>query len=491
LKDIKWLDLKREEDHRVNATVILENTEITDVPCKIYLPERIEEKPYLILKPPSEGACAILASCAFSLHATVKSFGGETQITVDAPKVYFLGGSTKYWGNSVSDSAILGDPQDLHVIHHLKDGDKSLRAQVVFWISQNHFLTPSVSSTSSYTGDLIYKHVREVQFVIKNEVKLVFQKHFRSKTSENGDFIQWAFLVACVELDCFADDVSTLKENVLPDIDDFLLIASFAARRRTACLGWSASDNNTCTTFYRGNYVFPDSEKNESLNNELIAIKDFERFMKTCYPAFLEFENKLAIRSALHSAVPSQSRTIEITFLRMFAGLETLILDFKRRKDLEYVMSPKDWPPFKKYLKKCIKNSTEPNLEAERRASMYRKLDELNRVSLREAYDLFRNEYCIDLVDLWPVFGESDMVGLVDIRNKLIHGDPFPHTLLDPLVVAKEHLLYTFERVLTRILKWNVAETKISPDYLSSYTLAIKDMPFARKKLTEHVNGGM
>jgi len=92
---------------------------------------------------------------------------------------------------------------------------------------------------------------------------------------------------------------------------------------------------------------------------------------------------------------------------------------------------------------------------------------------------------------LWPVFGENDLVGLVDIRNKLIHGDPFPHDMFGSLIVAKEHLLYVLERVLIRILKWNVAETKISPEYLKTHMLVIKDMPTEQTKLSEYMTGSI
>ena len=488
MKEDRRPDLGREEDHLVTATVIVNDTEVTNVPCKVYLPERIQEKPYVILKPAKEDATRIMASHKGALRATVYGFDKDTELTIEAPEVYFSGSSTKYWGDGISDSTIPGDPQDLHVIRHLKANEHIQRTQIVFWISPNQFLTPFMSSSSSYTGDLRYERVRNVEFVIKNEVRLVFEKHFRSKTAENGDFIQWSFLVACAKLDFPADDFITVKKNVLPDIDDFLLIASFAARRRTACLGWTSSDKNSYATFYRGNYAFPDFDRDESLNNGLIDIQDFERFMQTCYPAFLGLENKLAIRNALYSAVPPQPRTLETTFLHVFAGIETLVLDFKRRKYLEFVVPQNDWPSLRKYLEKCIKNSTEPKLETTQRASMYHKLDELNRVSLREAYDLFCKEYSVDLTDLWPIFGECNLVGLVDIRNKLIHGDPFPHDMFGPLVVAKEHLIYILERVLTRILKWNVVETKINPDYLRTHMLVIRDMPSERVKLSEYIN---
>lgn len=480
-------ELGREENHLVKATVIVNDVQITDVPCKIFLPERIQEKPYIIFKPSKEAANRIMASHKGALRASVYGFNKEIELTIEAPEVYFSGRSTKYWGDGISDSTIPGDPQDLHVVRYLKAGVNFQHTQIAFWISPNRFLTPFMLSTSSYTGDLKYERARNIEFLIKNEVRLVFEKHFRSKSAENGDFIQWSFLVACADLDVPANDAVTLKEKILPDVDDFLLIVSFAARQKTACLGWTASDKNSYTTFYRGNYVFPDTVVDNAFDDGLIDIIDFERFIETCYPEFLEFENKLAIRSALYSILPPQPLTLETTFLKVFAGLETLVLDFRRREELEFIIPQVNWNSLRKYLQTCLKSSTEPKLGTTQRASIYRKLNELNRVSLREAFDLFCKRYSVDLTDLWPVFGEKDLVGLVDIRNKLIHGDPFPHDMFESLLVAKEHLLYVVERVLIRIFKWNVLETKISPAYLKEHMLVIKDMPAAQTKISEYI----
>jgi len=489
LRDANRPDLDREENHLVKATLIVNGAEINGVPCKIYLPERIHEKPYVILKPSKEDAIRIMASHKGALKANVYGFDKEIETSIEAPVIYFSGSSTKYWGDGISDSTVPGEPQDLHIIHHLRANDSPERTQIVFWVSPNSFLTPFMMSSSSYTGEIKHEHVSNLEFMAKDDVKLVFEKHFRSKTAKNGDFVQWSFLVACAELDVPADDVETLKKSMLPIIDDFLLIASFAARQRTACLGWTASDKNSYTTFYRGNYVFPRSDGDRSLDNGLIDIQDFKKFMETCYPSFLRFENRLALRNALYSTVPSQPHTLETSFLHVFAGLETLILDFKRREALEFVLSENDWTALRKYLQKCIKDSTEPKLESEQRASMYRKLGELNRVSLREAFDAFCKRYSVDLGDLWPVFGEKEIVGLVDIRNKLVHGDPFPHDLFGALVVAKEHLIYTLERVLARVLEWEVAKTKVNPDYLRTHFLVIKDMPSEQARLSECIYG--
>jgi hypothetical protein len=55
------------------------------------------------------------------------------------------------------------------------------------------------------------------------------------------------------------------------------------------------------------------------------------------------------------------------------------------------------------------------------------------------------------------------------------------------LIVAKEHLTYTLERVIVRVLGWKVSETKINPTYLEKNFLAIKDLHAEQAKLTEYL----
>jgi hypothetical protein len=318
-------------------------------------------------------------------------------------------------------------------------------------------------------------------------LNLDFQKHFRSKSTPNGDLLQWSYLVACTELDTPANDVKSVQDNLLQDLDDFLLLTGYAARQRTACLGWTATDNTALATYYRGNYGFPDGE-NSDLNDCVVDIQDFEQFMEVCYFSFLQYENKLALRNALYAAVPSKINTIETDFLHTFAGLETLILDFRRRENLEFIMPPTEFDAFRKVLQGFISKSEALNIEASQRASIYSKLGELNRVSLRGVFAIFCKTYVIDLSDLWPVFGSKEAVGLVDIRNKLIHGDPFPLDIFGTLIVANEHLKYVLERILVRVLGWDVAKTKIAPEFLEMYCTAIRDLHQHQESLQEYLS---
>lgn len=483
----KRSEFGRKENHLVNASLFVDGSEINGVPCKVYLPERIDEKPYVILKPSETDAASIMASHSGTLHAVVLGFTGKEELLIESPEVYFDGMSKKYWGSDISENTIPGEPQDFHIVRPIHSGGESENTKIVFWVTPNSFLSPFMSQSVSYTGNIEYERISSSRFTFRSTISVSFDKHFRSKTAENGDLIQWDFLVACVETEIPAIDANTIKETVLPDIDDFLLIASFVARQRTACLGWSASDGNSLTTFYRGYYTFPKIKTKTSIQDGLIDPEKFEHFMNKCYEEFLKYENKLAIRNALFSLVPSQSLTLEVSFLNMFAGLETLILDFKRQKSLEFVLQHDQWSLLKEYLKKCIKNSTEPTLEAEQRKLLYSKLDELNRVSLREAFESFCQYYSIQLEDLWPIFGKNKLAGLSDIRNKFIHGDPFGHEMYDPIILAHQHLKYVLERVLIRIFQWNVDETKVSATYLSTNMIRFEDMLANQRKLADFI----
>jgi hypothetical protein len=483
-------DLNREEDHLVKATLLVDGAEmIEDIPCKIYLPERTNEKPHLIFKPSRGDAARVMGAHKGAFKAIVYGFDKKIESIFEAPEVFFSEVFTKHWGDGISETTAPGEPQDLLVVHPLRNREEPTKTHFVFWLSPNKFLAPCSICTTSYTGNIDYKVVRNIKFNIEEGVKLEFEKHYRSKSAPNGDLWQWSYLVACTELDTPANDVKSIQDHLLQHIDDFLILAGFAARQRTACLGWTATDKTAHATYYRSNYVFPDG-KNSDLNDCVVDISDFEQFIEVCYPAFLKYENKLALRNALYSAIPSQTNTVETAFLHTFAGLETLILDFRRIENLELVMPPKEFLDFRKALQGFIGKSETPKLEASQRASLYSKLGELNRVSLREAFEIFCKRYEIDVSDLWPVFGNKDIVGLVEIRNKLIHGDPFPNEVYEAVFVGNEHLKYILERVLVRVLGWDIAKTKVTPTFLERYSTGIRDLRRMQEELKEFLSRG-
>lgn len=479
--------LNRAESCLVHATVKVNDKEIQNVPCKVYLPERTHEKPYLIFKPSKYDAARIAYSYKVGFNANISDSNHELQTSMFASEVYFSENSTKYWGSDVSESTVLGTPQDLHVIDHLKNHDKPDKTNVELWISPNSFITPFIIQTTSYTGEITQERVNECQFVIKDGTILKFDKRFKYKTSNNKDLVQWSYLVGCIEVEMVAIELVTIKDDLLQEIDDFLLLVSLATRTRTACLGWTAHDKNSITKFYRGKYSFPDIHKEIDFNDVVVDIEEFPNFIECCYPTFQNYKNKLALRNTLYSAIPSQPHSIETSYLSLFAGLETLILDFRRTENMELILPQVKFKQLRKYLKECVKQAPKPELTPAQQELISDKLGELNRISLREAFDKFCEKYTIDLSDLWPVFGGNGVPGLVDIRNKLIHGDPLAHNVFGALIVAKAHLNYTLERVLIRVLGWEVGRTKVCTSFLAANGIGMKDLQAEQQKLSEYI----
>lgn len=57
---------------------------------------------------------------------------------------------------------------------------------------------------------------------------------------------------------------------------------------------------------------------------------------------------------------------------------------------------------------------------------------------------------------------------LADIRNKLVHGYTFNNEEWNLMTIAHQHLQWRLERMLLRILGWDVNRSRVSSDFLDS-----------------------
>lgn len=477
---------EKKEDYSVRATLNVSGTEIQNVLCKIFLPDHITEKPLLEFKPTNEQYSKITSSHEGSLKAQLIGFDKKKEVSIFAPRVYFSDMETRHWGPEFFESSCIGEPQHLQVVTHLKSEQTPQNASLTLWITPNPMLGPAISRMSHYTGDIEYKRVRQLNFSISDRLSIRFDKHFKIKEINKEEIKQWSYLVGMTEIEIPAIEVDTIRNEILPQIDDFLIIVSLGSRTRTACIGWQASDHKDLVMYYRGEFTFPSGESEPSFDQGLVWLKDFEEFLRICYPAFLGFSDQSAIRKAIISVVPGRKKVLEESFLSLFAGLEALILAFRKKKKLELVVpAPEDWEPIRKIIKKNIFKSIKQQLSKEQRCYIYRKLDELNRISLSTAFEKFCEHYDIDLSDLWPLFRTGDIVGLSDIRNKLIHGDKLSDEFHDALWVAEENLRFMVERILMKILGFPVDKTEVSPDFLKKYSTALQMMHEEQIKISQ------
>lgn len=478
---------EQKEDYFVQATLNIAGEEVRDVPCKIFLPDRITDKPIMKFKPSEEQYKKIIASHEGSFKAEVIGFNKQKEVSIVSPQVYFSEMKTNRWDLDISESSFKGEPQHLQITRHLeREPSKTL---LTLWISPNSMLNPAISQETSFKGDIKYKRVRQLEFTIAEDFKITFDKHFRTTILTNNDLKQWSYLVAISELDIPAHEVDRFRETILPQIEDFLLIASLGSRTRTACIGWEAYDHQKVVTYYRGDFTFPAGTSESSFDRGLVWQNSFSDFVNSCYANYLKYSNKRVIRKAIFAVVPGREKVLEASFLSMFAGLEALILDFRRNKNLEFIVTDmQEWGVLKKEIKMKIREAVKEKLDSEQRSRLYSKLDELNRISLQTAFEKFCAEYNLDLTDLWPVFNTDETFGLSEIRNRLIHGDPLSSECYNALWTAEQNLRYMLERVLIKVLGWPVDETNVSKGFLRKHYTVFKTMTEDQKNMFDYLS---
>ena len=461
----------RKEDYSLICEITTNGKTYQNIPCKVYLPERKVEKPYIIIE--ISGKDTISHGFDGSFNAERITEESKKQLSITSPLIYFNHSSIQGYGFEDQIQTLVIEPQDLKVIqwiNHAEVGVATTNCFMTFWISQNPNISPFLSMNCSYTGSVKYNRIKRINYQIRKNFKIKFDKNFEFKQESNGDLHQWSFLVGDSKLQCAATDFE-FQNIALAELDDFLLVVSFISRSRTVCLGWSSSDGSSMVKYFRGNYAFPEENKDRTSTRDAIPDRAaFQSILRTASKNFFKYQDKSILRNALYSAVPRNEDTIEMSFLRGFSGIESLVLNYRRTTNLEFALPKDEWLQLKKNIQNFIKESSTPALSKKQRAAIYGKLNELNRIPLREAFDEFCDYYKINLNDLWPVFSDSRGIGLVEVRNRLIHGVPLPHHVFEAAITALECLTITLERMILGVLSCDIRFSTIDPEYIINHT---------------------
>ncbi len=420
----------------------------------------------------------------------LKGFKGEIETKMQADKVYFKTSSTVYWGQNIAETILIGVPSDLKVTtlfqRNVKTDVQNISGN--FWLTPSVLLSPAKSIEQSNNGNVKVKTIRQFKFTLANGTALSFDEHFRYLKNEDNETVTLTELVAEFELDEQIQDNKEIENNIINQLDDFLMIVSFAERHRCICLGWDFINSESHTKYYRRNLAIPDARKKPSSFEALIDILDFDEFIKQAYGRFIELEPRDLIRQAIQYAIYREDKTIENSFLTLYSAIETLLLYFRRNQQLETVfVSDDEWKDFQKALKQWLKNY--PLLSGDKnktkRSFIYKKIPELNRISFSNAFKNLCKFCSVDLSDLWPIVENCDGISLSEIRHKLVHGEAFDLLQLRSLMAAKEHLQWIVERLILAVLGWPVSKSKVNRDYLSHYMACYKDWGEDQKILSQ------
>jgi len=471
------------EDYQLLMKINSDNLKIEKVRCKIYLPKRNIDPIKIYFYPTQEQVVSLIKLFEFSIEGEIKNIAGDIIGKVEATKVYNNGTITENFGSDIVESIFMGEPIDLKIsmfsnYESNNSNYNDVNTVISFWLTPNILLSPAQLIERSYTGRVEIRTVRRFEFTLANGIPLVFNNHFRYVENPEGDVITFDELVA----ECTVDSEVNNLEDIIDSLDDFLVIVSFATRQRCICLGWSASNSKEYTRFYRRSLSIPMHTTEPSINDTLVDITQFQSFIDTTYNAFINIEQRVLIRKALQFSISARDKTVESSFTTLYSVLETLVLDYRRQNELEFVLDEDNWNEFEKGIKKWIKQQPQFVSFPEKRKLIYEKLKELNRISFSNAFKKFCISLELDLQDLWTVTGGKG--SLTEIRNKLVHGETFNRSQEKSLIVALHHLTWIVERAILSVLSWSISDSRVSQNFLNKYITLYHNWESERQLIT-------
>ena len=464
----------RKEDYLFNARLSWEGVEIEkDLKCRVYLPVKLTDPIELHFFPTEEQTKKLTGYVLwqYGVDGVITAQSGEVMMQFLAKEVFANKGvQTSYYGKDFAEAKMVGYPVYFTITHlvsgSVAEGDPA-SSEVRFWITPNYLLEPATMLKRWYTGKVEAETVWRCEVETEPGTTFKFDQRYQYRDNEEGDTVCFSELVANVTLPHTAD--SSKNFQTLHTLDGVLLLASFAARQRSVCLGWDAEDSKRYLQQYVRNRTIPSvSNSSGGYRETLIDKSQFADFMKTGYGSFNKFTPQDPLRRAISLTVPLKDGTVDGNFVSLYTALEILVLHFRRVNSLEFILPSNEFTKLRKKLKAHIDAMAAP-ADKDKKSLIQQKLSELNRVSFGTAFEAFCKHYSVKLDDLWPVVKSNSGASLADIRNKLVHGENFGTDHYEALTFAELHLRWTVERMILAVLNWDVEKSHVSPPFLSSW----------------------
>lgn len=213
----------------------------------------------------------------------------------------------------------------------------------------------------------------------------------------------------------------------------------------------------------------------------LVEAADLEEFVGSASRVIAGTENGEVIARAAGLAIQSDRAPLEVAFVGLFAALESVLTFSRRRQDYD-ILPPAEFARLERDLRAWLRRHPALEREAEKRGLIYEKVRELNRFPFSRVFSNFCARNSVDLSDLWPLLGRREEWPLLEIRHRLVHGDPFGSRPAEALSCARQHLSWTVERMLLAALGWPVARSGAAGLRLQAAGASYADWPSARAK---------
>ena len=317
------------EHYNFFATIRMPNETVRRVLCRLWRPRRMTDRIRMVFYPTQRQAHHHFHEPnPFVLEGRITGLPGNT-ITIRATEAWVESIPYRSLGKKRRETVFEADPIDLQILETARPENKKQRRLKAYI---NYVLTPSPRELSpfamlSYTGDgnVRARTVRRFSFTLTGKRRLKFVKRYHHESRDDED-VTWRELVAKEQRVMTRRDFGRVNERHLEELDDFLLLVSFAARYRVVCVGIDAyTEAGDHFIFYRKNRTVPEPREQDT-NDSVIDLSDFSPFIRKAYGRFIasgDGEPSELLRHAVQLVMPREDRTVEAEFTTLFTALET------------------------------------------------------------------------------------------------------------------------------------------------------------------------
>jgi hypothetical protein len=387
-------------------------------PCEITLPQKIGERPKIKFYP--EGNIDDFLPGPVTCKMQGHLGEGKGSVKIFATGIGFRDSTERYWGEGLCDRSVSAYAETLQIKRLIPSEEELIRAS--FYLSDSILLSPFDLITLCHDGTVTNDRGDVIKFEVSEGVIFTFENEYKYRKSGN-ERVCWPVLTARVNIP--ATDFK--KDNLLSAIDEFLLLVSFAESRRIACLEVAWHTDAELVHEYRMNRAVPPAKEHHSFNACLIDINEnLHTHLQSALVTLRKNPQHTLVLGAIAGMTLFDEGTIGTNFIRIFSAFEALVLAFRRTHNLEYSLPNKsDRDELEKHIKSSIKDKLSAKSDAPRRKLIYDNLPGLFRISLRQAAERFFEHEGISTNDVWPAFDSTNGISLIQIRNKIAHGENF------------------------------------------------------------------
>ena len=476
------------EDYRLLAIVSTGEKSVKNVLCKIFLPLQHLDRLQIQLFPTVPQSDAFEKSIDIQLRAVLRNMAGDYTGRIQAKDLYFTKFS-RQWGGKAAENVIIAEPTSLTIFEALppRKDPESRRVTGRFWLTPSALLSRPIIPEYHHTGEVKIRRGKRTKFKIHETLSITLNYWHRYTQLDDEGVGTYRELVA----EYSSNELKGATQNhwiqtAIECLDDFLLVSSFVARRRTVCTGWDFRDSKGWTWHYRRGITIPTTKKRPHLNEILIQPEHFKGFINQAYRTMrqLSERERISIRQALHYVIPREKRTLEMSYITFCSAIETLVSSYNETDDGGNIIPAHDWKGLRSDLKDFLKSHKLLGSNPTARKLLYEKLPELNRVAFGNSVLSLCKHYSVSLEHLWPVTDNDGGISLLGIRNKLIHGGTLTHTQGYALMAARDHLQWTIERLLLGFFNWPISYSTVSKEYLEKNLAMYKGWDTDRQTLS-------